>query len=138
GLEQVAHRQRVEGDLAVGGVAQVGDGVHEDDRDLAEQQDGQHLAVDVDAQHTQDGDDGPGPERDDPPVDGDAEPLVQLRCSGHADNAVQPDLQQVVRDQSHVGRGDPGRPAEAVGDIGVEGAGVGDVARHGDVADAEQ
>jgi hypothetical protein len=130
GGEEVGRRQPVGGDGAAGRVGQRHGVVDGDRRALQHEQHGEHGGVEVDAQHAEHGDHRHGAERPHPP------PRVDAELAGHevaedgAEEPVEADLDGVVGDEGDKGAGDPGGAAQAVGDVRVERAGVGDVPAH--------
>ncbi len=128
----------VQGQALLGRVGDGGDVEDDDERDLDDQQDAEHARVDVDLQPAERADDEDGDQRRYPP--GDLEVGVGGEQVGdlEAEDAVDADLEGVVRDECHQGRARAGGAAEAAGDVRVEGARVVDVPAHLRVADAEE
>ncbi len=121
--------------------ARFGDGGDVEDHDehaLDDQQDPEHLGVEVDLQPAEDADDDHRDQRGYPPLHVDTGVRGEDDGDLEAEDPVDADLHRAVRHQRHErGTGTGGR-AEAAGDVRVEGAGVVDVAAHLRVADAEQ
>ena len=136
-VEQPGRREGVEGDRPAGRVGQFDDAVDHGDGDLGDQQDGQHAAVDVHPQHAEDGDDGPRGEGTYPPVDADAEAVLQQSAQDRSEAAVEADLHGVVAEQCDERGPDAGDAAEALGGVAVERASVDDLPAHRGVADRE-
>ena len=119
------------------GCASPSDGLGDHDGQLGGQQDAQDLAGDVDAQLAQDGDQRPGDQRPHPPRLVHVQVRGGLGLRGRAQRPVQAGLQERVGDQRDQRGGDPDGAAQAAGDEGVEGAGVGDVPAHRHVPGGE-
>ncbi len=117
---------------------EAGDVEGDDHRALDEEQHAEHLGVEVDLQPAEHGDDDDGAEGRHPPGEGGVEVAGGEVGDLVAEDAEDADLEGAVGDEGHQGGGGAGGAAEAAGDVGVERAGVVDVAAHLGVAEAEQ
>ncbi|EFO98456.1 hypothetical protein CRE_10789 [Caenorhabditis remanei] len=136
GAEELGGIQRGRGD-ALGSDGERDDVEHDHDEELEGDEHAEHLRREVDAIHAEHADDHDAEQDPQPPWRRESELRLEEHRELEAEETVDADLHRVVRDERDERGADADGAAEALRDVGVEGARVGDVAAHGGVADRE-